>query len=54
MGEKIAVAIISAALSGGLTYGTKALTLEGKVDSMQQSIQRIEAHIFKVPAGDRN
>lgn len=44
--EKITVAVASALAGGVLTYTTKALTLEGRIDAIERSVQRIEHRLF--------
>lgn len=47
--EKIIVAMVSAMAGGLLTYGTKGLTLEGRIDAIERSVQRIEMRLFPFP-----
>ena len=56
MFEKIIVAVASAAsgaLAGAtLTYTLKAVQLEGRIDGIERSIQRIESRLFPNTKGD--
>jgi hypothetical protein len=43
--EKILVALISALAGGMLTYATKAIAIEGRLDGIERAVIRIEAKI---------
>lgn len=44
--EKVAVALLSAVAGGLFTYSAKALTIEGRLDSIERSVTRIEHRLF--------
>jgi hypothetical protein len=53
MFDKILVAIISAAAGGLMTYGVKAVSLEGRIMGIEKSVDRIERRLFPVTASER-
>lgn len=44
--EKIIVAMVSAVAGGVLTYAVKAVAIEGRLDGIERSVQRIENRLF--------
>ena len=45
MAEKIIIGIVSAIASGVLTYAFKATSIEGRLDNVERTLQRIEARL---------
>ena len=43
--EKIVVALIGALAGGFLTYGVKAVSLEGRLDGIERAVLRIESRL---------
>lgn len=44
--EKIIVAMVSAMAGGLLTYASKTLTIEGRLDAIERTVTRIETRLF--------
>ena len=48
MADKIIVALLSAILGGGFTYAIKAAALEGRMDGIEKTVERIENKLDKL------
>ncbi|MBN9407633.1 MAG: hypothetical protein J0H69_00660 [Burkholderiales bacterium] len=46
MMEKVATALVSALCGAVLTYGVKAIAIEGRMDAIERSLQRIETRLL--------
>lgn len=47
--HKVVLAILSAVAGALLTYGAKALTIEGRLDGIERAVHRIEERVFQLP-----
>ncbi len=46
MSDKIFAAVAGALVGAVMTYGAKAISLEGRLDAMEKTLQRIEFRLF--------